>query len=55
MTANALWAVLCAATAVRLSSSASGLGLAHLVGEGLFVGGLAALEWSQRARLATAA
>jgi hypothetical protein len=53
--ANALWAVLCAVLAVRFAATASGFGLAHLIGEGLFVGGLAGLEWSQRERLATAA
>ena len=50
--ANATWAALCATAALALSGSASGFGLAHLVGEGLFVGGLARLEWSARAQLA---
>lgn len=49
--ANATWAVLCGLAAVRLAGSASAFGLAHLVGEGLFVAGLAALEWRERARL----
>ena len=52
--ANATWAVLCGIAAVRLAGVASGFGLAHLIGEGLFVGGLAALEWRQRAELVTA-
>jgi hypothetical protein len=49
--ANATWAVLCMLAAVRLADTASAFGLAHLVGEGLFVGGLAALEWRERERL----
>ena len=53
--ANATWAGLCALAAVLLAGTASAFGLAHLVGEGVFVGGLAALEWSQRERLLTAA
>ena len=53
--ANATWAVLCLLAAVRLAGTASAFGLAHLVGEGLFVGALAALEWSQRERLRVAA
>jgi hypothetical protein len=49
--ANAAWAVLCGVMAVRLAHSASVFGVAHLAGEGLFVGGLAALEWRERERL----
>ena len=49
--ANAAWAALCGAAALRLAGRASALGLAHLVGEGVFVGGLAALEWRRRERL----
>ena len=49
--ANAAWAALCVLTAVRLADSASAFGVAHLAGEGLFVGGLAALEWRERERL----
>ena len=52
--ANAGWAVLCLLAAVRLADRASAFGLAHLVGEGLFVGGLAALEWRERERLRSA-
>jgi hypothetical protein len=37
--------------ALRLAHSASVFGVAHLAGEGLFVGGLAALEWRERERL----
>lgn len=43
--ANATWAGLCGLAAVLLAATASAFGLAHLVGEGLFVGGLARLEW----------
>jgi hypothetical protein len=49
--ANATWAVLCALAAIVLSGRASAFGLAHFIGEGVFVGGLAVLEWSQRERL----
>lgn len=49
--ANATWAALCGLVAVRLAGTASAFGLAHVVGEGLFVGGLAGLEWHQRERL----
>jgi hypothetical protein len=54
VTANATWAALCGVAAVRFAGIASGFGLAHLVGEGLFVGGLAALEWRVRERLVIA-
>lgn len=53
--ANAAWALACAALAVRFAGTASALGLAHLVGEGAFVGGLAALEWRARRALAAGA
>ncbi len=49
--ANATWAVLCGLAAVGLADTASAFGLAHLIGEGLFVAGLAALEWRERERL----
>ena len=54
--ANATWAGVCVVAAVLLAGTASAFGLAHLVGEGLFVGGLAWLEWNQAApfRLAEA-
>jgi hypothetical protein len=45
VTANAAWAVFCFVTAVAVSGYAARLGLAQLTLEGLFVGGLAALEW----------
>lgn len=52
--ANAAWAVLCAILAARFAPSATPFGMAHLIGEGLFVGGLAALEWSRRDQLVRA-
>jgi hypothetical protein len=52
--ANGTWAALCALAAVLLGGTASAFGLAHFIGEGLFVGGLATLEWIQRERLLTA-
>jgi hypothetical protein len=47
--ANTAWAVLCAVSAYLLWGTASYFGVAQLVGEGLFVGGLARLEWTRRA------
>ena len=52
--ANVAWAVSCGIIAGALTDTASVFGLAHLVGEGLFVGGLGALEWRGRERLRTA-
>jgi hypothetical protein len=52
--ANATWAGLCGLAAARFAGAATGFGLAHLLGEGLFVGGLAAVEWRVRARLLVA-
>ena len=50
--ANGAWALACVGMAVRFADSATGFGMAHLVGEALFVGGLAACEWVWRAQLA---
>ncbi len=52
--ANATWVLVCFGLAVRFREQATGFGLAHLIGEALFVGGLAALEWNQRHQLANA-
>ena len=49
--ANATWSGLCVLTAAVLTGTASMFGLTHVVGEGVFVGGLAGLEWSQREQL----
>lgn len=53
--ANATWVLVCFGLAVRFWERATLFGLAHLIGEALFVGGLAALEWNQRHRLASGA
>lgn len=53
--ANLTWAMLCVAFAVMFWGSATVFGLAHLIGEAVFVGGLACLEWSQRDQLLAAA
>jgi hypothetical protein len=45
---NASWAVICLVLATAYLSQATVFGMAHLVGEGIFVGGLAAIEWNQR-------
>ena len=49
--ANASWALVCIALAIRFADSARPLGLAALVLEAVFVGALAALEWRFRDRL----
>ena len=50
--ANALWAVLSVVWVIVFRDSASAWGLAHLAAEGVFVAGLAALEWRWRDVLA---
>ncbi len=52
--ANISWAVLCAITAVIVATQASALGLAQLILESVYVGGLGALEWRHRTELLTA-
>ena len=51
--ANLVWAAACLRWAVAYSESASVFGLAHLGGEGVYVGTLACLEWRWRAILGT--
>jgi uncharacterized membrane protein YhaH (DUF805 family) len=51
--ANATWAVLCLVAAMLVAGTATVFGLAHLVGEGVWVGGLAALEWQRREQLSS--
>ena len=46
--ANLTWAVLCFRWAALHADTATWLGMAQLVGEGLFVGGLAVVEWRSR-------
>jgi hypothetical protein len=53
--ANLAWAMVCLGLAVAFVGSATLLGLGHLLGEAVFVGGLAGLEWRWREQLLTAA
>lgn len=53
--ANASWALMCIAIFAKFAGSLSLWGGGHLLGEALFVGGLAALEWRWRKQLLTAA
>jgi hypothetical protein len=46
--ANMAWAVVCVVLATQVADRASVFGLAHILGEGVFVTGLAALEWRHR-------
>lgn len=50
--ANAAWVPVCLALAMTYWHRASWFGIAHLVGEAIFVGSLAAMEWRARHRLA---
>lgn len=43
--ANLVWTLCCFVLAARWLGEASVFGLAHLVGEGIFVGALGVLEW----------
>lgn len=51
--ANLCWAVVCWSWAFEFSQVISIYGMCHLVGEGLFVGGLGCLEWRWRQLLYT--
>lgn len=53
--ANLAWVPVCLGLAATFFWSATPLGFMHLVGEAIFVGGLALLEWRQRNLLLTAA
>lgn len=46
--ANGAWGLACLLSAYHFAPTASILGMAHLVGEGLIVGTLAVLEWRTR-------
>ena len=46
--ANGVWACVCLGLAIRFRSEASALGLAIILFEGVFVAGLAMLEWRNR-------
>lgn len=50
---NLAWAAVCVGLAIHFLPSATVWGLAHLVGEAVFVGGLAVAEWKWRADLVT--
>ncbi len=52
--ANAGWVGVCLGLTAIFEEQATGFGIGHLVGEALFVGSLAALEWRQREQLAWA-
>ncbi len=52
--ANLLWALTCLGLALHFWSIATFWGIAHLVGEALFVGGLSLLEWRSCAVLSNA-
>lgn len=52
--ANGAWAAVCLGLAVAFWRPATPFGLAQLIGEAVFVGGLAGLEWSRRDQLLTA-
>jgi hypothetical protein len=53
--ANLSWAVVCLCLAAVFAGSATVFGIGHLVGEAIFVGGLAGLEWRWRDQLLTRA
>ncbi len=46
--ANCIWAVVCIGLTGQFGAGASLFGRIHLVGEGMFVAALAALEWRHR-------
>ena len=49
--ANGVWALVCVGLAVHWAGTATLFGMAHLLAEALFVGGLASLEWKWRGLL----
>ena len=49
--ANLAWVPVCLGLALFFRDQATPFGFAHLVGEAIFVGGLAVLEWTQRDQL----
>ena len=50
---NLVWATVCLGLAMHFLASATVWGIAHLLGEAIFVGSLAAVEWKWRTDLAT--
>ncbi|HEX2210370.1 MAG TPA: hypothetical protein VHG93_22015 [Longimicrobium sp.] len=53
--ANAAWVPVCLGLAATFWNRATVFGIAQLIGEAVFVGGLAALEWKLRHQLTTGA
>ena len=51
--ANAIWAFVCLGLVAQFSGSMTLPGYIHLVGEAVFVGGLAFTEWNWRDQLVT--
>jgi hypothetical protein len=51
--ANLAWAVVCVWLVTVFAGSATVFGIGHLIGEAVFVGGLAGLEWKWRNQLLT--
>ena len=49
--ANGAWSMICVGIAVAMAGTATPYGMAHLLGEAVFVGGLAVFEWRWRHRL----
>lgn len=52
--ANGTWAITCIGTALAVAGTATAFGMAQLLGEATFVGGLGWLEWRWREQLAKA-
>lgn len=50
--ANGAWSMICVGIAVAMAGTATSFGMAHLLGEAVFVGSLAMLEWRWRHLLA---
>lgn len=53
--ANGIWTLVCLGMAAHYFETATVFGIGQLVGEAIFVGGLAGLEWKWRDRLLSAA
>ena len=51
--ANAAWLPVCLALTAAFWKTITPFGVLHLVGEGLYVGGLALVEWRQRGTFVT--
>ncbi|HZG42140.1 MAG TPA: hypothetical protein VEY93_04195, partial [Longimicrobium sp.] len=49
--ANLFWAIVCLCLAAVFAGSATMFGIGHLIGEAVFVGRLAGLEWKWRDQL----